>query len=120
MLLALVATSCVTRPVYEVRQARLPAAREPGEHEVAEMIQEAGRRLGWKIERLAPGEMRGEYARGRHQAVVRIEYDSTTYSIVYADSAYLKYDGASIHEIYNDWIEELESAIGREASFRLR
>lgn len=119
-LLALLAASCVLQPVRDVRQAPLPASRETADSEVAESIQKAGERLGWTIQPLAPGEMRGEYARGRHKAVVRITYDSTSYSILYAESAYLKYDGTSIHEVYNVWIEELKSAIDREARFRLR
>jgi hypothetical protein len=113
------AAGCATKPIYEVRNAPFPASSSVEDSELADLIRDAGKRQGWRIELEAPGRMRGAYTRGRHRAVVEIEYSASAYSITYRDSAFLKHDGDSIHNIYNVWVRELEAAIDREADFRL-
>jgi len=110
---------CATKPIYEVTDAPFPASTSAEDDQLADLIREAGKRQGWRIEKEAPGRMRGNYLRGRHRAVVEIEYSASAYSITYRDSAFLKYDGDSIHDTYNVWVRDLEAAIDREAKFRL-
>ena len=49
-------------------------------------------------------------------AKVRIGFDKTEFSIVYADSTNLNYDGTSIHYNYNRWVNNLRQDILREVS----
>jgi hypothetical protein len=49
-----------------------------------------------------------------HVAVTEIAYDETRFTIRYADSRNLGYDGTSIHKNYNGWIQNLERAISQQ------
>jgi hypothetical protein len=63
------------------------------------------------IETRAPGLLRGTLNRRDQQAVVDIPYDARRFSIRYAGSSNLKYDGANIDNTYNDHVQRLHRAI---------
>jgi hypothetical protein len=111
--------ACKTTTIYNVEHTPLNARTTATSSEVADVIREAGRRQGWVIQDVGPGEMRGMLSRRRHTAVVAIHYDSSTFSIEYVDSTNLKHEGDEIHKAYNVWVKGLEEAIKREAAFRL-
>jgi len=120
LLLALVAVAaCRSETIYNVHGVAFPHTATKDE-QVADLIRTAGERQGWKIESTGPGTMRGVYQRGRHRAEVAITYTADSYNIDYQDSDYLKYDGTSVHRIYNKWVRQLAAAIDREAQFELR
>jgi hypothetical protein len=77
----------------------------------ADQIRRAGASQGWVIETRAPGLMRGTLNRREQQAVVDIPYDSRRFSIRYAGSANLNYDGTSINSNYNSYVQRLHRAI---------
>ncbi len=70
---------------------------------------------GWKVEESAEGSMLATIVIRKHTAVVRINYDTSKYSIHYKDSAVLKYEvnngQAIIHPFYNKWVENLRDDI---------
>jgi predicted fused transcriptional regulator/phosphomethylpyrimidine kinase len=50
-----------------------------------------------------------------HHLVVNIKYDTASYSIVYKDSTYMKYDPSrnTIHGKYQKWVSNLRQAIDK-------
>ena len=106
LFVALAVVACRTAPIRDVVNAPLPNATGVATpQQVDEAIWRAGRKLGWKIEPVGPGELRGTLRVKRHVAVVSITHDTKRFSIRYADSQNLRYDGRQIHRNYVAWIE---------------
>jgi hypothetical protein len=82
--------------------------------DVAQAVFRAGSRLGWQIEPVTPGTLRGTLKLRQHVAVVSITHDTSTFRITYQDSTKLRYDGQQIHRRYNHWVQNLERAIQME------
>lgn len=122
LILALVAgvsiAGCVrTQPIYNITNAplpRSPGAAEPTTQQVARAIYAAGKRLGWQIHEVRPGEMTGTLRLRAHVAVVSIVHDTSKFSIRYKDSTNLLHAGDVIHRNYNNWIRNLERNIHAE------
>jgi hypothetical protein len=76
-----------------------------------EQIRAAGAGLGWAMESRGPGLTRGILNLRGHQAVVDIPYDQQRFTIRYASSTNLDYDGQTIHRNYNSWVQNLQNAI---------
>lgn len=74
-------------------------------------IKRAGAGLGWAMEDVGPGLIRGTLNVRSHQAVVEIPYDQVRFNIRYSSSTNLNYDGSSIHANYNNWVQRLERQI---------
>jgi hypothetical protein len=111
-LLAALALGACARPIYNVpgRNFDSPAPFEAR----SEQIRRAGGGLGWQMEPVRPGVMRGTLNLRSHVAVVEITYSADAFAINYVDSRNLGYDGTSIHKNYNGWIENLERAIAQQ------
>jgi hypothetical protein len=107
--------ACRTAPVHNVVAPLTPA---PGSrltmNEVAQAIWRAGNRLGWQIETVAPGSLRGTLKLRQHVAVVSITHDTSAFRITYQDSTNLRYDGQEIHKRYNQWVQNLERGVQME------
>ena len=102
----------VTRPVMNVQNSPVNASKaNPTLDEIGKAIIRAGAGLGWQMSPKRPGHMEGRLALRTHVAVVDINYDRKSYSIVYKDSTNLNYDGSNIHRNYNGWIQNLDKAI---------
>ncbi len=110
------------RPVYEVHSQAVPGAGTPLTlSQVENRIIKAGASLGWLMKPLKPGLVRGTIRRGRHSAVVNIEYDTSAYSILYGSSQRLsegtgsletRYEGEKvIHKRYNRYVKNLNRQI---------
>lgn len=82
----------------------------------AEQIKRAGAGLGWLMQDVQPGLIRGTLDLRGHQAVVDVPYTPTTFSIRYAASNNLNYTGSNIHSNYNSWVRNLEQRITAESS----
>jgi len=119
LLLALLLNACRTSPIYNTENISISPRSSATKSEVSEAIWSAGRRLGWRMEKIKPGEMRGIYKKNTHRAIIAIHYDKSHFNIVYLDSEELKYDGSKIHVYYNEWIKKLEKKIQNEINFRL-
>ena len=77
----------------------------------ADQIRRAGAAQGWVITDRLPGVLRGTLNRRDQQAVVDIPYDARRFSIRYARSSNLNYDGANINSNYNTYVQRLHRAI---------
>jgi hypothetical protein len=91
-----------------VVDAPLPSAsRNAPAADVDEAIWRAGRKVGWEIERLGPGSLRGTWHVRHHRAVVSITYRDGLISIGYVDSVNLLHEGDRIHHDYNTLVQRL-------------
>ena len=91
-------------------QGRAPLRRR------AEQIKRAGAGLGWAMQDVYPGLIRGTLNVRSHQAVVDVPYTQTTFSVRYASSNNLDYSGSGIHKNYNSWVKNLEQRITAESA----
>jgi hypothetical protein len=108
---ALVLAACGTVPVLNINHA--PIVNNPNItlDDVGKAIQRGGAALGWIMQLDRPGHVLGTLKLRTHVAIVDINYDTKSYSIIYKDSSDLKYDGTNIHKNYNGWIENLNKSI---------
>jgi uncharacterized lipoprotein YmbA len=109
---AMVLAACAPQPIYQVNN--VPATKTGGTasaEEVKAAIMLAGAALGWQMKPVKPGLIIGTLILRTHTAVVEIPYSADQYSILYKDSADLKYDGTTIHKSYNRWIQNLNQEI---------
>jgi hypothetical protein len=89
------------------------------DEDISEAIWSAGRRLGWRVNKIRSGEMRATREIRLHSASVNIRYNHSNFSIHYIKSENLDEEDGEIHENYNVWIKRLENKIQDEISFRL-
>ena len=105
-----------TAPILTVTNAPLGLA--PGAkltlEEVSRNIWTAGKRLGWEIQEVRPGELTGTLTLRTHLAVVAVTHDTTTFNINYRNSINLRYHDNEIHRNYNNWVNNLSRAIQAE------
>ena len=108
---SLLFTGCKTSQIYNVPPTKIN--HQQSSEVVYQAIKEAGQSLGWKITKVKPGVAQGKLYLRAHVAVVRINYNSSSYSIRYVSSENLKYDAKdqTIHSNYNGWIQNLAKAI---------
>jgi len=101
--------------IYQVKDAPVQTAtgKQPSLEDVQKAIIAAGVGLNWQMAVAKPGEIIGTLNIRSHQAVVSIPYTTKNYSIIYKDSANLKYNAEkqTIHENYSGWIQRLDGAI---------
>ena len=74
-------------------------------------ILQAGQTLGWEMQPVRPGFIRGTLNLRSHTAIVDIPYSLKSYSIIYVDSVNLDYDGHNIHRSYPRWVNNLKVKI---------
>ena len=81
-------------------------------NQVEKAILKSGVEKGWTMKVRKPGIIDANIlVRGKHKAVVEINYDDKTYSITYKDSDNLLYKDGKIHRNYNKWIIYLDQRI---------
>lgn len=89
--------------------------KKPDAKRVQAAVRESARQSGWTVRDDAPGKMTLRHTKGRHEAVVDVVYDATSYQIKYVSSLDLGYrskNGRSeIHPIYNEWVNDLQRRI---------
>lgn len=105
-----------TDPIYNVRSDSMATSDGVTLEDVTRAIQRAGGGLGWQMIEIEPGKLEGRLRIRSHLAIVNIPFDTKTFSILYKRSINLKYDGTSIHQNYNSWVQNLEQAILAETS----
>jgi hypothetical protein len=94
--------------------SHVPVVGAPGDRAVHDAILRAVADKGWTLASDAPGVVKASIQKDTFMATVAIEYTGTEYSITYADSSNLKYDGTHIHKRYNLWVANLRSQINVE------
>ncbi len=109
----LVLTGCGAASVYNIQNNPVEVKQSSTNDDIYKAIKRAGVSLGWIITKVKDGEAKATINLRTHQAVVRIDYNKTEYSITYLNSINLKYDAQknTIHSNYNSWIQNLEQAI---------
>jgi hypothetical protein len=113
------AIGCRTAPVRNVAHAPFdPPVASVRMEEISSAIWAAGRREGWRVRDVGPGELRAEKSLRTHRALIAITYDGQGYGIRLLEADDLLYDGRMIHKTYNEWIEALERSIRDEMRFR--
>ena len=108
---------CVrTAPILTVTAAPLGPApgATPTLEEVSRVIWAAGKKLGWVMQEVRPGELTGTLSIRNHVAVVTIVHDTSTFGIKYKDSRNLRYADDHIHRQYNNWVSNLTRTIQSE------
>jgi hypothetical protein len=107
-----------TAPIAQISNA--PLGVSPGSKatmaDVSRAIWAAGKRLGWVMTEVRPGEIMGTLTVPKHQAMVVIRHDTSTFSIHYRDSVNLRYRDQEIHRRYNHWVHNLARAIQAETA----
>jgi hypothetical protein len=115
ILVALVLAACRTAPIQDVVDAPVVVDRSDYTvDEVRRAILRAGTGLGWNMQPASSNAIIGTLNIRQHMAQVEITYDKRSYSIRYRDSENLQYDGQTIHNNYNGWVQHLDRAIKRE------
>lgn len=116
--LLVVAAGCRTSPIKNLNEATIPAASEqtPTLDEVTQRILSAGKKLGWSMNAERSGHIVGSLQFRMYAAIVDIPYNETRYSILYKDSANLKYDAetSTIDSSYGCLVRNLHASIQRE------
>ena len=107
----LVLVAACSAPVHNVVSEPVLSQRDVTREEVKKAIVSAGTGLGWKMTPQEDGRIAGRLDLRKHIAIVDITYTAKAFSITYADSTNLKYDGRLIHRNYNNWIKNLENRI---------
>jgi hypothetical protein len=98
-------------PIAVVHDAPLLSTPDSTLAEVTEAIGVAALSLGWEVEKESPNALRATLRLRSHVAVVRIEYDTRTFSILPVETQNIKREGDLIHPNYNGWIQNLQKRI---------
>lgn len=107
---------CRATPIRSVNQAPVTASGKYSLKDVKKGIVQAGQSLGWGMKSVKSGVIIGTIFVRNHMAKVEIKYNKKNFSILYKDSAGLKYDGVNIHKNYNSWVTNLERRINSQLS----
>lgn len=116
--LVLVTLGCMSaKPIQEVSNMPISTAKSnPTLAEIGKAIVTAGVSLGWQMKETKPGIIMGTYSSGNVTAVVDVNYNTKSYSIVHKDSTGLSYTGQTVHERYNMWVRNLDQRIRAQLS----
>jgi len=112
---AVLLAACQPRiqPIYAPSSVLMPQGLETAPLSVIrDGILDAGAEKGWVMEELEPGLIQGTLGvRGKHEAVVDVQYNNQTFDINYVSSRNLLSQGTRIHRSYNAWVRDLETSI---------
>lgn len=110
--IAIAACASARVPVQNYQNVPIEAKSNPSLEQVGKAIITASQAAGWQANELKPGSIVALYKIRTHTAVVDIAYTTKAYNITFRDGdPGLKYDGQSIHQNYNDWVQSLERVI---------
>jgi len=119
LLVTMAITACVNHAtdIYNVELSSYNTADPLDAKRAEKAIKTAGSKIGWEMDTIRPGLIRGTLNLRKHLAVIDINYDGKRFSIDYVESENLNYDEEAnvIHKSYNKWIEILERRIRAES-----
>lgn len=103
-----------TRTVENVENASIPAGLDM--KTIGDAIIDGCSVRNWQASEVEPGYMQCTLYIRDHMAKVDIRFDTSAYSITYADSDNLKYNAEKnkIHRNYNSWVQNLRGDINNE------
>jgi hypothetical protein len=110
--IAIVACASARVPVHNFSGVPTNAKSNATLDDVGKAIVKGGVAAGWQMSEIKPGVIIGTYKVRAHTAVVDVTYSTTAYNIAFktGDDG-LKYDGQTIHQNYNGWVENLDLVI---------
>lgn len=109
---AIAACASARVPVQNYQNVPIEAKSNPTLEQVGKAIVAGSLAAGWQANEIRPGSIVALYKIRTHTAVVDIAYTTKAYNITFKDGdPGLKYDGQSIHQNYNDWVQSLERVI---------
>lgn len=104
--------ACRQAALYESTGGQFPGTGSLAEREA--LIRRAiASQPGWTVQPMGLGLLRASNVWNDHQMTVDIAFDIRSFSIRYVSSVNLDYDGARIHQAYNQRVQALETAILR-------
>jgi hypothetical protein len=99
-------------PVQNYQNVPIEAKSNPSLEQVGKAIIAGSQAAGWQASELRPGSIVALYKIRTHTAMVDIAYTTKAYNITFKDGdPGLKYDGQTIHQNYNSWVQTLERII---------
>lgn len=108
----LLLTGCTSQKVHTV--VLNPVEAGLSKEQVGQAILNAGKRRRWEMSPKGRNLINARVYVRQFMAAVDINYDRSGYSISYADSKNLDYDGKTIHRSFNKWVILLEREINRQ------
>ncbi len=99
------------KPIQDIKDVSIPAGMDM--KAIGDAIIDGCAVRSWIAEEVGPGHMQCTVYVRSHMAKVNINYDTSSYSITYADSEELDYDAGDyeIHRNYNSWVQNLNGDI---------
>lgn len=82
-------------------------ASQSSTEQIKAAIIEAGQKRNWVMTSISPGIIDGRYTSRGHGAQIRVNYNSSGYSINYVASNNLHAANGKIHRNYNRWVNNL-------------
>jgi len=102
--------ACRTAPVYNASGVSFVGRGSLRER--AEAVRRAAVLQGWSPRDVRAGVIQLTKSDGSHYATVTVTFDLRSFAIGHDNSSpNLRYDGAQIHVLYNEWVQQLERAI---------
>ena len=118
---AMAITACVNHAtdIYNVELSSYNATETLDAKRAEQAIKTAGSKIGWEMDTIRPGLIRGTLNVRKHLAVVDISYDGDRFSIDYVESENLAYDVEKnlIHKSYNNGA--MSTPVLRAVNFRV-
>jgi len=109
---AIAACASARVPVHNYVDVPIAAKTNPTIEQVGRAIVNGSLAAGWQANEVRPGSIVALYKIRSHTAVVDIAYTTKSYNITFKEGdPGLKYDGQTIHQNYNDWVENLERVV---------
>jgi hypothetical protein len=71
----------------------------------------AGTQRNWRFEQVKPGQLKGRFFDGKHEALIDLSYSQTAYSIGLNSTMNLRQTDSTNQGTYNRWIRNLERDI---------
>ncbi|MDL2285272.1 hypothetical protein LJB93_00840, partial [Desulfovibrio sp. OttesenSCG-928-F07] len=104
--------ACSSLPeVYEVKNQTYPDV--VAKKEAKDIIIYTGAKRGWNFTVVDDNTLQGTLLVRQHMVKVNVPVTRSTYSILYNDSANLKYENGKIHPSYNKWVQTLQNDINK-------
>lgn len=105
-----------TIPLIEQSRISVVSPKPIGAAKLKQAIARGGARHNWMVVGDVPGKMTLKYIKqGKHEVVVDVSYDDTSFQIAYVSSVNMKYEMEGgkpmIHPFYAKWTENLSRAI---------
>jgi hypothetical protein len=110
--IAIAACASASVPVQNYQAVPIAAKTNPSLDQIGKAIVSGSSAAGWQANEVRPGVIVATYKIRQHFAIVDIAYTNNAYNITFKEGdPGLKFDGSTIHQNYNGWVNNLEKVI---------